>query len=282
MGMTVMAATAVVGVGYGIYSGERAYNDMRDAMSSSSPPANYYQYDSDGNLVMSQVWDEEKNAYISRAGPKTESEKEEEALRDEIRQRMLNNLNETPEDRVKAYEEYAQNLSDSLNKDVDKRYDETVSAAEENINARGMTGSKYQADLMSKYMGEKLDVEADIALQSQMAKETLKNVDTTNWMNLLGYLDAGGRADEALALEKAGQAGSQALAGTENLFKKYYLDTDSTLRKWEQDTERYGAMSNASSSLLQAYMYGKYNNPKTTTGKNTQPFSYNNESFYFA
>jgi len=140
MAMTVMAAAAAVSAGVGIMSALNA--PSAPTIAPPPPPAGAYEYDEEGNATTIQVWDEEKNAYVTKRYPEPEKESgetEEEfnarhqkweedkaeravdtAARNELREKMLANLDQTPEDRIKAYDEYAANMSTAMHKEVDE------------------------------------------------------------------------------------------------------------------------------------------------------------------
>jgi len=301
------------------------------------PPANYFSYDSDGNLAGSQEWDAGKNAYIYKAAPKTAEQKADDKLRGEIRTGILYKLNASgsqserdgrvaelrkeietlnereatvrdlipavggkgyfsggklasivnlvgkgglemskaqlikaaedeiaaPESRssdYRGYEEYAQTYSDALHLDVDKRYDKAVKGSRETANARGLTGSRYQVDTEAEMRSEKAGIDVDIAQQATLASQELERYDREFDLNTLNYIDAGGRADEALAIQKAGQAGSQARLGTAGVMSSYGLSNNAAIQKWEADSIRNQnftkSMLDTSSGLAFLYGYG--------------------------
>ena len=165
-----MAATAayiaiIVGVGAGIYFAATA-----DTPEYPTPTAaNYYYYNEDGTLDYKLTWDEERQGYIYQTYS-TDEEKEEDAKRDEIRAKMLDYLDSTPEDRIKAYDEYAETFSAALQREVDDSYEGIKSSTEEDMARRGMTGSRADVDTTAALAGEKLEADTEVAESAEMAK----------------------------------------------------------------------------------------------------------------
>jgi hypothetical protein len=226
-------------------------------------PASYYTYDADGNLTGSQVWDASKNAYVYREGPLTEEEKAEKAKMASIRSTMLDNLNKTPEDRLKAYEEYAKSFSDSMHADVDERFAKLRTSQEETLAARGMLGSRAYADTLAELNSDKMKLDEEIATKAVLAKEDLANTDRDYWLRAMTALDASENADAALAIQKQHAGMQGAAAGTSALNAKAAIDSSKVLRDWEirnaTNTQKSQSLLNTSTGL--AFLYG-YNNKK--------------------
>ncbi len=184
------------------------------------------------------------------------------AARAEIRSKMLANLNQTPEDRLKAYDQYAQSFSDVMHRDVDKRYQDIVRSSEENLSARGMMGSRAYADTMGRLAGDKTAQDTDIANQATMAKEQLASNDRGYYLNVLNSLDAGARADSMTALEKANSANNAAISGNAVNMANYNLMTSGRLTQWQNEVNKNQQMADTSLNTATglAYLYG-YKNP---------------------
>jgi hypothetical protein len=194
---TILAAAAVAG---GIYQGIQANSAARQASHMQAPPpASYYTYDENGMLAGSQVWNAKKNAYEYHAAQLTPEQATEKAARQKLRTEMLGNLDMSSEELMAKYSDYA-------NKLVETDYKKTVSGAEEQMNARGLTGSRAYADRLAEI--DKL--KTDTVLNTETG---LMQADRSQWLNVLGTLDAGesaatGRALEAERTAEAGAAGA--------------------------------------------------------------------------
>lgn len=357
--MTAIAGTSLA---YGIYANESAPGapNIPDA----PPPASYYSYDEFGNLATEQVWDAEKNAYITRQDPEPKAPElpvasdlvspealgiepkptfpyfsnpkggnaawqrekerrkaimdpwtakyeqakadyykthdvdpeknpeyveayakyekdlatweerkgarlEDKRVRDELRGKMLGNLNQTPEDRIKAYQEYADTFSDVMHRDVDKRYDKVVRSEEERMNARGMTGSRAYVDTLGARREEKLQADVDIANSATLAKETLGQMDRSYWLNTLNSLDSGARADATLSMNKAQVANQGAIQGTAAIMGQYGANSLNAMNKWEAQLSQHQAgvnsITNTATGL--AFLYGFGGGGSTTGGQ---------------
>jgi len=224
------------------------------------PPAGYISYDEDGNPAGEQVWNAEKNAYEYKPAPLTEAQKAEKARRDELRTKMLSNIDQAPADRIAAYEEYAKNFSTAAHKDTDQRYADIVRSTDESMNARGMTGSRAYADTTARLAGEKMAEDTDIATRAQLAKEDLANTDRNYYMNVLNNLDAGRNSDTLNALNKANTAYQGAQGGTASLMGGWAQDSSNRLNKWNTAMAANQAFTqnktNKASGLAFLYGYG--------------------------
>jgi hypothetical protein len=248
-----VAASAVITAGVSIYT---AANQPK--MPAAPPPASYYSYDDEGNPSGEQVWDASRNAYVYKPAPLTEKQKAENAQRETLRAELLDNLSNTPEDRIKAYEAYAIAFSDQMHTDVDKRYEKIKTSTEEALFAKGMGGSKAYADTIAELNSDKMAVDTDIAQKSILAKEELANVDRNYWLNTLNTLDQSENADAAMVLNQQ-QAGLQTTLGASSAqAAQYQLDSSNNLKAWEQKVAAYGDLSknltNTSAGL--AFLYG--------------------------
>jgi len=256
--MSVVAAAvigaAVVGGAVSLYSVGQA---GKGVSTQTSMPADYYSYDSDGNLTGSQVWDASKNAYVYHENL-TEEQKAEQAKIASLKKELLANLSQTPEDRIAAYEEYASTYSDAMHKDTDKQFSKLRTANEESLAAKGMLGSKAYADTMSDLNSEKVSMDEDIARQSTLAKEELANTDRTYWLNALTTLENSENADSAIAMQKSQMAAQVANQGTASLAASDQIKNSSRLATWQGKIDSLNNLSNnlTNTSAGLAYLYG--------------------------
>ncbi len=248
------------------------------------PPPNYYQYDENGNLLVVQEWDPERNAYVTKYDPEPDpsdkeahdawlerqkAREEEAKAKEELKARLLSNLNQTPEDRIKAYEEYAQTLSDTMHRDVDKQYNKAVRSTEESMAARGLFGSKAYVDTLSNLRDEKARTDADIANKAALAKEELAAQDKNYWASLLNQLEAGARADEVMRLEQAGNAYRNVQLANAAQMGAYNAANLNAMMDWQARMDRNTLLSNQllDTSTGLAYLYGfRSTSPKSKTG----------------
>ena len=331
-----------------------ASQDGGPNMGSAPAPANYYQYDEDGNLTSAQTWNADKHAFEYRENPEpskpgvstqgyslseeedrqawsaaeqwtkenfafeydeygnqvasniqqyqiklenkrtdiynemlykkaeqspeyqaqlkdweskhgewkkgVDARKEDKRLRTEIRTKMLGNLNQTPEDRVAAYEQYAKTFSESMQKGVTEQYEKAKQSQEERMTATGMYGSRAYADTIGEMEKEKLKADVDIAQKGELAKNELGNVDRNYWLNVLNSLDAGARADSVVGMQKAQAANQAAIGGSATLMGRYAAESQNQWNKWNADTARNmgyaNTASNAAGGLMYLYGYG--------------------------
>ncbi len=257
-------------VGLGVVSvistGISAYSSLSNAGAGridGMDMVNYYYYDSDGNLTNSQVWDSKKKGYVYTESLSDE-EKAERKKMSALREELLNNLSETPSDRIQAYNDYASAFSSQMHKNVDEQYDKLKTSSEESMAAKGMLGSKAYADTMAELNSDKLDLDTDIAQKATLAREELADADRTYWLNALTSLDNSDNADQALSLQRQQTSMQAASAGSSALAAKNQLETSSKLTAWQAKQE---ALNNMSSNLTStatglAFLYG-YKNPKT-------------------
>lgn len=257
----IIAGAAVIGAASSIYSATRSGPDIPAA----PPPAGYINYDEDGNPAGSQVWDAATNSYIYKPAPLTEEQKVDKAKRAEMRAALLDNLSKTPEDRVKAYENYAQSFSDAMHTDVDKQFTRLKTSQEEALNARGMTGSKAYADTIASLNQDKIGMDTEIAQKAVLAKEELANTDRTFWLNELNSLDNKESTDSVQAMQKQNIATQGSIAGTSALMAKAAVDNSNTLQSWQIKTGQMGDLSKniSGSATGLAFLYGYKGTGKT-------------------
>ncbi len=262
MAMTAVAAAAVVTAGVSVYSAATAPGPPD--IPAPPPPASYYSYDENGNPAGQQVWDAAQNAYVYKPAPLTDAQKADLAQRQEIRNKMLANINQTPEDRVKAYDEYAKTFSDVMHTDVDKRYTERRDQISENMNSRGLFGSKAYVDSMTQLNQDKNLIDTDIAQKAALAKEQLAQQDQDSYLRTLAQLDAGTKTDALIASQKANTAAQGATAGTAAIMGAANLNSNNILKSWDIESQNNRANTknyNDSASGL-AYLYGYTKNSK--------------------
>lgn len=219
------------------------------------PPPNSVQYDDDGGVISSQTYDAATNTWITKGRELTAEQKAEKAKVAELRTQMLDNLNTTPEDRVKAYEEYAASYSDAAHKDVDPRFDELGRTNDEQANARGMFGSRAYVDTQNELAKDKLSQDTAIADQSVMAKEQLASNDRTYWANMLNQIDSGARADtvaQSQITKNMSDSANQSYAGT---LANYNMQNSNTLAKWQIEQAKSASYINSGSSMAGGLMY---------------------------
>lgn len=274
--MAVATGTALLGAA-AISGGLGIANSLLNepeapSVSSAPPPASYYAYDSDGNLTGSQVWDAGKNAYVYTAGG-TAEQKAQASKTSALKTQLLNNLWETPADRLKAYDDYAKAYSTAMHTNVDYQYNQNVQATAENMNRKGMLGSKAYVDTMADLNRTKGLTDTAIANEATMAKEALANQDKATWLSELGYLDS----NEALGLEKQRLAAAGAQSGTSATLAGYNATTGAQLQQYGIQSASNQALTNnllnTSSGLAYLYGYGKRGGGSGSGGGTDSGFS---------
>lgn len=252
----VAAVAAVVGAGAAVYSAVSA--PKPPDIPPPPPPASYYSYDEYGEAAGEQVWDASRNAYVYKPKPLTEEQKQELAVRQEIRNKNLGDLNKTPEEWEKAADEYAKTFSDAMHTDVDKRYDDRKKNIDEEMEARGLFGSRAYIDKQTELDKEKADIDTDIAQKATLAKEDLTQRRRDVTLRTIAEMDAGKKTDAIIASQNAEAARMGAQLGTASLMGAYNIDTNNTLRRWEAEMERNKNMTNKLSDTASglAFLYG--------------------------
>jgi hypothetical protein len=178
-------------------------------------------------------------------------------LRKELRLQMLGNLSETPEDRIAAYDNYAKAFSEQMHRDVDPQYEKYVRATNESMAARGLTGSRASVDLAAETQKNKTFADTDIAEKATLAKEGLAQADKNQWLGILNSLDAGGRADAALASQNAYTANNIANSANAQLLARYAAAQNAYGFDVAKNSALTNAGFNAAGGLGMAYLYGK-------------------------
>lgn len=220
-------------------------------------PTNVYYYDDDGNLTQSQEWDAEKRGYVVKTHL-TEDQKKDKSQVENLRSKLFTYLDSTPEDRIKAYEEYAKTYSDALHKDVDTRYEQNKTATAEDMAGKGMLGSRAYVDFMAELNRQKGDADVDIANQANLAKESLEQADREYWLSGLNALN--NYKNNASVLELQKNAGMSGIASNANALaaSMYGVNSNNYLRDYEA---RMGNRANLSNNLTNtasglAFLYG--------------------------
>ncbi len=271
-GTAILAGAAIMG---GAAVASMATAPKAPDIPPAPPPSSYYSYDESGNPAGEQVWDASKNAYVYKPAPLTEEQKAQRAKREQMKAQLLSNLGKTPEDRVRAYDEYAKTFSEAMHKDVDKQYAETKQAEEENMNARGLFGSKAYVDSMAKLREEKATTDTDIARQAVLAKENLASTDRQFWLNELNALESQGNTEYAQALEGQRTAQQGANMGTAAVLGSYNASVNPTIDLWKtrmaQNASDTQTLGNTAAGL--AFLYGFRNSAKNAGTGGTDPFA---------
>lgn len=187
----------------------------------------------------------------------------DKATINKLRDQYLSNLSQTPEDRLKAYDDYAKAVSDTMHASVDPQFVQDNQQIQENMNARGMTGSRAYVDTMSQFEKDKLASDTNIANYAAQAKESLAQNDRNYWLNALDQIDSGQRADAALTTQQEGQAMQGAQMGTAALVGAYGAQLNAN----NQRAQGYEALGNTAVNTATglAYLYG-YRNPGSKLG----------------
>jgi len=137
--------------------------------------------------------------------------------------------------------------------------------------ARGMLGSKAYVDTLAELRDEKGELDTDIALKADLAKEELGKADREFWLNTLGQIDAGQRADYLASLQESGLANQKATQATSGLAAMYNIGTNNQLNQWKTETEANRAntamFTDTASGLAFLYGYNKGGGLAKTGGR---------------
>jgi len=280
MAITVIAIAAVAAAGASVYSAMNAPEPPQ--MPSPPPPSANNVTNTIGGTR--QVY-KEGTGWVIEEIPDAElspeqlaekkAKKAEDAQLKELRATAIGNISKTPEDRVKAYDNFAKTFSAQLHRDVDERYDERVKTDLENLEATGMTGSAAYSARLAQRRIEKGKLDTDIAQKATLASEDLAKSDRDYWTNLVGMIDSGARADAALAYQSAGLSNQIAQQGRANDLASYYANTNNILNTWNAKLDRNKAITTSAAGLAgtlgAGYLYGQGKSPLTpkTTGTAT-------------
>lgn len=204
-----------------------------------------------------------------------EGRQNEKARVEELKSQMLSNLNQTPEDRIKAYENYAKTYSETLHAETDKKFDETQRSVAESMAARGMTGSRADVDTTKEMVSDKAKADLDIAREAQLRKEDLANTDKQIWLNTYNALSSGARADAAQEYALAGEAATNASMANSAAQAAWQANASDLNQRWQAEREKQKAISDNLNGGLQgiAYLAGQYGaEPKTYMGTGSKAF----------
>lgn len=194
----------------------------------------------------------------------------------ELRTKMLDNLNTTPEDRLKAYVEYQQAYADAAHKDLDPRFAKIDRTTDEQANATGMFGSRAYVDTKSELATDKLNADTDIANQAVMAKEQLASNDRTFYANMLNQIDSGARADNLTASQIAKNTSDISGNQYAGILGQYNARNNNAIAKWQADQARSASYTSAGSNLAGGlmYLYGNKSS-RTPTQSPTESSTFN-------
>lgn len=253
-----IVGSTVVSAGLSIYASSQSAPDAQY-----SPPASYYTYDADGNLTGSQVWDASRNAYIYSTNL-TDEQKAEKKRIAALKDQFLGFLDETPSDRLEAYDKYTAAYSTAMHKDADKQYEKLKTATEESLAGKGMFGSKAYADMMKDLNEQKINMDEDIANASVLARENLATQDKNYWLSALNMLDNSEKADNALAIQKAQNAANVATQGTAALNARDAMINSAKYADWQNKVSSLNTISSnlSDTSTGLAFLYGYKNKDK--------------------
>jgi hypothetical protein len=255
MSIAIVAGVAALAVGIGSMAYGMATAPGSPELQKPPAPPNSVQYDDDGGVISSQTYDAATNTWITKGRELTEEQKVEKAKVAELRTQMLDNLNTTPEDRVKAYEEYAASYSDAAHKDVDPRFADLGRTNDEQANARGMFGSRAYVDTQNELAKDKLTQDANIADQAVMAKEQLANNDRTYWSNMLNQIDSGARADAITQSQISKNMTDSANQSYSGVLAANNMANNSIMDKWKADQAKSASYVSSGSSMAGGLMY---------------------------
>lgn len=280
MGEIITGVAAVASAGMGIFNSFRG--SKAPDMGPSPPPANYYTYDEDGNLAGSQEWDASRNGYVYRPAPLTPEQKAEKEKRQGLKTQMLSNLDKTPMDRVQAYTDYAQAISENLHRDVDYQFNKLNTAKNEEMSARGLYGSRAYVDTQAELARQKTLADTDIASKAELGKENLASNDRNFWLSTLGELDNNANASAAVAANNMRNVQGGAQMANQDLQAGYNDYSAPRFRAWEDQMALSKAntenMANTATGL--AFLYGymdrtkRLNGPGFSGGGRTNSMSY--------
>lgn len=217
-----------------------------------------------------KAYDEYKPAHDKWAADKAKSEEDKKKLSD-LRTKMLDNLNTTPEDRVKAYAEYQQKFADAAHRDIDPRFAKIERTADEQANATGMFGSRAYVDTKSELTNDKLRTDQDIASQAVLAGEQLASNDRSYYANMLNQIDNGARADTLAASQIAKNSSDVSNQQYAGLLANNQMQNNNIMSKWQTQQAQSASYVNAGSNLAGGllYLYGN----KSGGGKSASTYN---------
>jgi len=207
---------------------------------------------------------------------KAERDVEEGKLKD-LRGKALDNLNTTSPERQAQIEQFGTAFADSMHRDIDPRFQKAGQATDEEMNARGLTGSRAYVDLKGELEKTRLASDTDIANQATMAKETLSAQDRQYWANLLNQIDSGQRSDLLAAAQVNKTNADTTVNNYAGTLGYYSAGNNNRLAQWEAERQKSAAYTQAGTGMANGllYLYGgmKGNGTPKTTGNTGTSFS---------
>ena len=203
-------------------------------------------------------WEEQHGEWTTQKEMRTE----EKAKIQEIKTRIVDDLNLSWDERVSRYNDFADAMSQELHKGVDEAFERDTQALNESMASRGLSGSKASVDLTSDILKEKGEQEISIANQSTMAKYALADQEYNRNLNTLNYIESGGRADVALEQQNRQNLANTTLNQNAAALTRSAMNTNIEQTNYGNRLNRSQQLSNqaltTASGLM--FLYG-YNNP---------------------
>ena len=266
-----MTAAAVVGALASVASAVSSISAASSAPGAPKPQTNTnYGYDDEGNVVVEGTTKTNKHGSVYTPREKTAKEKDEIHARNNFIAQMRKNLNQAPEDRVKAYAAYEKEVSEAMHEDVDKRFAKYEQSQDEALNARGMTGSRADVDTQAELADAKLAADVGIANRAKLASEELANADRAFYLDALNQAEGGQRQDSLLAMDKANAQRQQALSGNAQAYASSAVEGAAQTLKANSINSGLKTLSDTASGL--AFLYGYKGGGTTSPTRNTNPF----------
>lgn len=254
---TVVSAVAAVGaLGVATYS---AFTQPKAPdIPAPPPPSGYIEYDEDGNIAGSQVY--ENGNWVYRPAPVSEEKKAERKAIAEIRQKTLDNLNNTPAEWETAKKEYVAAFKSQAQETVDEQYKKTSEATDEQMNARGMYGSRAYVDALKENTKEKLEADTDVAEKATLAGEQLLTQRKADELATLNAMNSTDQLNVAQAYQKQAQANNTVNQANATQAGLYAANNSNILNKWQTQATLHNAqtqtLSNTATGLAFLYGYG--------------------------
>ena len=238
------------------------------------PPASSVTYNEDGVAETTQSYDAATNTWITKRAPLTEAQKADKAKIAELRTKMIDNLNTTPEDRVAAYNEYQQKFSDAAHSDVDPKFAKIARVNDEQANSTGMMGSRAYVDTKNELTKDQLKTDTDIATQAALAKEQLANTDRSFYASMLNQIDSGARADTLAQSQITQQVANDNNQKYANSLGAYTASNSAALANWQAQQAKSASYTSAGTGMAGGllYLYGKQNGTLSSNNSGSSPF----------
>jgi hypothetical protein len=222
-------------------------------------PSGYIWYDDEGNLAGEMGFDKASNAYIYKPKQATPEELAQRKQLGDLRSQYYGYLEDTPAETIQRAEDYAKRYSESLHKDVDRRFEEAGRSVNEGMEARGMFGSRAYVDMLAELDRNKREADVGIANEAAMAKESLIQNDRAYWLNAINAIESGRGADHLRTLQDQEMGIRGAMAGTQPRMEAWRGNTEAALAKYNAQANMYGAQTGAVGNAVGlAAMYGMY------------------------